>query len=107
VSWARNCAIIVRLLQATGLCSVPLPQISRPMYLVVVSQLEVILEELRSLPPRTLGMAADYIHRLKRIGDEQRERVLERTAGSLPSDTADEIEKEIEEGCENIDERGW
>ena len=52
-------------------------------------------------------MAADFIQRLKGISQEERQAILARTAGSLSRETADEMEKAIEEGCEKIDEDGW
>jgi len=75
--------------------------------LVAVSTLETIVEDLKSLPPPKLQMAADFIQRLKGISQEERQAILARTAGSLSRETADEMEKAIEEGCEKIDEDGW
>jgi len=75
--------------------------------LEVVSRLEAIVEDLRSLPPGKLELAADYIERLKRISQEERQAVLARTFGSLSREDAEEMEKAIEEGCERIDERDW
>jgi len=72
-----------------------------------VSRLEVIVADLRSLPPAKLELAADYIDRLKRISQEERQAVLARTSGSLSREEADQMEKAIEEGCERIDERDW
>ena len=75
--------------------------------LVVVNRLDTVVADLRSLPPAKLEMAADYIGRLKRISEEERQTVLARTSGSLSREDADEMEKAIEEGCERIDERDW
>ena len=72
-----------------------------------MSPLENIDEDLKSLPPDKLELAADYIHRLKRISQEERQAILARTAGSLSQETADEMEKAIEEGCERVDESHW
>ena len=72
-----------------------------------MSRLESIVADLRSLPPGKLELAADYIERLKRISDEERQAVLARTFGSLSREDADAMEKAIEEGCERIDERDW
>jgi len=52
-------------------------------------------------------VAADFVHRLKRISDEERQAVFTRTAGVLSAEEADELERVIEEGCERIDEPGW
>ena len=61
-----------------------------------MSTLETIIEDLKSLPPGKLQVAADFIHRLKRISQEERQAILARTAGSLSKETADEMEKAIE-----------
>ena len=52
-------------------------------------------------------MPADYIQRLTAVNKGQRDLVLARTSGSLPPEVAAVIEKEVEEGCERIDDRGW
>lgn len=72
-----------------------------------MSHLETIVEDLRSLPPGKLELAADYIQRLRRISQEEKQTVLERTSGSLSREEADELDKVIEEGCERVDERDW
>jgi isocitrate lyase len=76
-------------------------------YLEVVSPLENIVEDLKALPPARLEVAADFVHRLKRISEEEREAALARTFGCLSPEDADEMEKAIEEGCEQINEHGW
>jgi len=78
-----------------------------PVYLEVVSPLESIVEDLKRLPPAKLEVAADFVHRLKRISEEERQATLTRTAGSLSREDADAMEKAIEEGCEQIKEQGW
>ena len=75
--------------------------------LEVVSPLENIVEDLKALPPAKLEVAADFVHRLKRISEEERQSIFTRTAGALSAEEADELERVIEEGCENIDEDGW
>jgi len=72
-----------------------------------VSPLEAIVEDLKSLPPAKLEAAADFVHRLKRISEEERQAILARTAGALSPEEADELDRVIEEGCEKIDESGW
>jgi hypothetical protein len=72
-----------------------------------VSTLETIVEDLKSLPPPKLQMAADYIQRLKDIGQEERQAALARTFGCLSPEEADELERVIDEGCEQINEHGW
>jgi hypothetical protein len=79
----------------------------RPVYLEVVSPLEDIVEDLRLLPPASLEMAANFIRRLKSISQAEREAALARTFGCLSPEEADELERVIEEGCEQIDEHGW
>ena len=77
------------------------------MYLGVVSPLENIVEDLKSLPPDRLEMAASFIRRLKPISRAEREAALSRTFGCLSPEEADELERVIEEGCEQINEHGW
>ncbi|MBZ5725160.1 MAG: hypothetical protein LAP87_09205 [Acidobacteriia bacterium] len=72
-----------------------------------MSRLESIVEDLKSLPPDKLEMAADFIQRLKPISLEERETILAGIFGSLSHEDADAMQKAIEEGCERIDERGW
>jgi hypothetical protein len=77
------------------------------LYLEIVSRLETIVEDLKSLPPERLEAAADFIRRLKPVSHEERETILARTFGSLSQEDADAMLKGIEEGCERIDEQGW
>jgi hypothetical protein len=72
-----------------------------------VSNLESILEDLKTLPPNRLESAADYIHKLRTISDAERIAIINRTAGSLTTEEGDELARIIEEGCEQIDERDW
>lgn len=72
-----------------------------------MSRLESIVEELKTLPPARLEAAADFVHRLKRISEEERQALLAQTCGSLSAEDADAMEKAIEEGCEQINEHGW
>lgn len=51
------------------------------------SPLENILEDLKELPPAKLEVAADFVHRLKRISDEERQAILTRTAGALSTNS--------------------
>jgi hypothetical protein len=77
------------------------------MYPVSVSPLEAIVEDLRSLPPAKLQVAADFVQRLKRANQAERQLILARTAAALSPEEADELERVIREGCEPIDEHGW
>jgi len=85
----------------------PLRAESRRCTVVVVSPFENIVEDLKSLPPPKLQMAADFIQRLKGVSQEERQAALARTFGCLSPEEADELEKVIEEGCEQINEHGW
>jgi hypothetical protein len=69
--------------------------------------LEAIAEDLTTLPPAQFAQAADFIHRLKTVSQAERQAILERTFGSLTEEEAAEMEREIEQGCEQIDERDW
>ena len=72
-----------------------------------MSPLDNIFEDLKALPPDRLAMAANYIRRLKPISETEREAALARTFGCLSPEEADEMERVIEEGCEQINEHGW
>jgi hypothetical protein len=72
-----------------------------------VSPLDDIFEDLKALPPDRLEMAANLIRRLKPISAAEREAALARTFGCLSPEEADEMERVIEEGCEQINEHGW
>jgi hypothetical protein len=89
-------------------CSAPpLREESSRCTLLDVSPLENIVENLKSLPPARLEVAADFVHRLKRISEEERQAALARTFGCLSPEEAGELGRVIEEGCEQIDGRGW
>ena len=77
------------------------------MYLEVVSRIEAIVEDLKSLPPAKLEAVADFVHRLRRVTEEERQAVLARTSGALSAEEADEMNRVVEEGCERIDGSGW
>ena len=68
-----------------------------------MSSLEAIVEEMKLLPPERLEVVGDLVHRLKRISEEQRQAIFTRTAGAFSDEEADELERVIEEGCEQID----
>jgi len=72
-----------------------------------VSTLEIIVEDLKSLPTPKLEEAAAYIHRLREISHADRLTILRETSGSWSSEDADLIEKTIQENCEKIDARDW
>ena len=78
-----------------------------PVYLEVVIPIENIVEDLKTLPPDRLELVADFIRRLTPVGEAERQAALDRTFGCLSPEEADELERVIEEGCEQIDEDGW
>ena len=84
-----------------------MPGAAKPVYLKIVSRLETIVEDLKSLPPDKLEAAADFIRRLKPISQEERQAALDRTFGCLSPEEADELESVIQKGCEQINEHGW
>ena len=67
-------------------------------------KLDAVIEDLKALPPANLERAADYIHRLKLITDRERFDIIDRTSGSLTDEEADELERSIANGCEQLDE---
>ena len=72
-----------------------------------MSPLDNIFEDLKALPPDRLEMAASFIRRLKPISHVEREAALARTFGCLSTAEADEMERVVEEGCDQINEHGW
>jgi hypothetical protein len=69
-----------------------------------MTKLDAAIEDLKALPPSNLERTADYIDRLKRITDQERQAIIDRTAGSLTREEADELERIIAEGCQQLDE---
>lgn len=72
-----------------------------------MSTLEMIVEELRTLPPPKLEEAAALIHGLRERTRAERLAALEKSAGILTDEEGAELERVIEEGCERIDPRAW
>jgi hypothetical protein len=72
-----------------------------------MSTLEMIVEELKTLPPPKLEEAASYIHRLRETTREERLAALERSTKILSDEDGAELERIIEEKCERIDPREW
>lgn len=72
-----------------------------------MSTLEIIVEDLKSLPTPKLVEAAAYIYRLRETSRADRLAILRETSGSWSPEDADIIEKTIEENCEKIDARDW
>jgi hypothetical protein len=72
-----------------------------------MSTLELIVSELKTLPPPKLEEAAVFVHRLTEANHSDRAGALRRTAGVWSGASGAAMEKAIEEGCERIDSRGW
>jgi hypothetical protein len=72
-----------------------------------VSTLELIVSELKTLPPPKLEEAAALIHRLTESSHAERAEALRRTSGVWSGERGEAIEKAIEEGCERVDSHGW
>ena len=72
-----------------------------------MSSIEEVYEDLRTLTPDNLEVAADFVHRLAWLSEQERRAIFIRTAGALSSTEADELEQAIESGCEKIDKPGW
>ena len=72
-----------------------------------MSELDLIVEELKMLPPEKLHEAAGYIHHLSGKGLADRRAALDRAYGCLSGEEARELEEAIEANCERIDARDW
>lgn len=72
-----------------------------------MSTLEAIVQDLKTLPPQSLEVAAFYVHQLKLGGTENRQRALESAFGSISVADADEMERAIRANCEKIDADQW
>ena len=57
-----------------------------------MSTLELIVKELKTLPPAKLKVTAGYIHRLKNGTRAKRMAALRKTAGSLSAEESNELE---------------
>lgn len=69
-----------------------------------MSAIESIVEELKTLPPHRVELAAHFVHQLKGGMSCSRLEILEQIGGSLTAEEVDEFERIIEAGCENVDE---
>ena len=72
-----------------------------------MSTLELIVEELKTLPPPKLEEAATLIHRLREDARAERRAALRRSASILSEADGAELERIIDENCERIDPREW
>jgi hypothetical protein len=68
-----------------------------------MSALEAAVEELKTLPPHKLAEAVSYLHSLRETTTQERMAAWKSTGGSLTSEEADELARNIEECCERID----
>ena len=69
-----------------------------------MSQIEIVVEELKQLPPGKLQHVADLVHRLHEAHrGEQRRRALAETAGCMTPAEADAYQQSIDDACERID----
>ncbi len=66
-----------------------------------------IVADLKALPPPKLQTAADCIHRLNAVSEQEWKAALARTFGCLSPEEAGELERVIGKGCEQINEHGW
>ena len=72
-----------------------------------MSTLELIVEDLKHLPPHKLVQAANYVHGLQEFSRAERMEALAATGGGLTTEEADELSRIIEEGCEKIEADDW
>jgi hypothetical protein len=69
-----------------------------------MTKLDEVIEELRSLPANELTR---FIHLLRVAGSHEDRNVLGQSASRLTAEEAAELEKIIEVGYEQVDEREW
>lgn len=72
-----------------------------------MSTLEMIVEELKTLPSNKLDEAHTLIHNLREKSVSERHAALDRAFGCLTENEAREMEKAIQDNCERIDPREW
>ncbi len=68
-----------------------------------MSQIEIVVEELKQLPPAKLQRVADLVHHLHATHREERQRALAETAGCMTPSEADAFQQSIDESSERID----
>jgi hypothetical protein len=73
----------------------------------VMSTLDTIVAELKTLPPPKLEEAADFVRRLHANKHSDRVVALERAASLLTEKDGAELAHAIEDGCEKIDGSDW
>ena len=72
-----------------------------------MSRLEILVEELKALPPHILIEAERAIRALRVSEQAARHEGLAATSGTLSREEADEWERIINEDCRQIDEHSW
>ena len=72
-----------------------------------MSTMEILVEELKHLPPHKLAMAVHYIHELRETTASEKLSALKLTGGWMSAADADGFERSIEEGCGRVDENEW
>jgi hypothetical protein len=72
-----------------------------------MSTLEMIVEELKALPPPKLELAASLIHELRERTRAERLAALRLSSSILSEEDGAELERIVEENCERIDPRDW
>jgi len=68
-----------------------------------MSALEIVIEELKSLPPGKFQEAASFIHGLREQTRDRKKAILDQTFGMTSLEDAERLAKDIEEGCEQIE----
>jgi len=72
-----------------------------------MNRLELLVEELKALPPHKLAEAERAIRALRSMPSETIHAGLASTAGTLSKEETDEWERIINEDCRQLDGRSW
>ncbi len=64
-----------------------------------MSKIELIVEELKELPPAKVEEAAKFVHQLKESSRLTKQQAFASVFGCLSSEEADHFQKTIDEGC--------
>lgn len=68
-----------------------------------MSQIELIIEELKTLPQAKVDEAARFVHQLRENSYQSRQQAFASAFGCLSGEEADLFQKTIDEGCERIE----
>ena len=74
--------------------------------IIVMSALEIIVEELKALGPDKLEKAASYIHSLRDAEVHERSKILDEAFGGLSDNEVEEWAESVKD-CRNIDVENW